>query len=440
MDFFSGPVTSAYDAESVLEQADRQSRIFHRHGEALRLVNEVSRGAARLGANLLARCRIQKAAILCRENRMSEAVHQYQEALMMLSGSREKMTLLSCLEGLAQNLMALHLDEAARDPLKDALALALETGEPLVRERLLRLAGQLEARSDHFAEAYSSYQAALQLARETEDWAGAVSDIASLKDLALAMNQAVEKEMWEAEEQRLLNQLEMLAYVGASAIPRPDIVATCRSLLLLGQDPVILPEQISEAEIQDLYQQAQALRKNKLHGEAVPFYLSMLSHLDQLDRPGDLIGCLNGLGISYTALLQEALAREANDILESNQLPSDFRSLAMFRYRLLCGPIGSLGKKAHACHSWALELNKEVGDLGGQASQISNLAVVEEEFGNLDTAIRYQRWAIGAHRLAGDMADAVIDMKNVAFLEDELGNADTADQWRRETQEINRDN
>jgi tetratricopeptide (TPR) repeat protein len=435
-------ITGARELESMLQMAEQQSRIFHRHEEALRLVNEVSRRAARLGANLPARCRIHKAAILCREYRITEAVNQYQEALMMLSGSRDKESLLFCLEGLARNLITLHRDETARGHLKDALALATETGQLLAQERLYRLAGQLEAGNNRYAEAYSSHKAALQLAREIEDWAGAIADISSLENLALAMNQVEEKEMWEAERRILLDELEMLAYVGPSAMPRSEIIAASRSSLLFGKDPVLFPEQISksESEIEDQYQQAQTLRKNKQHQEAVPLYLSVLSYLDNLDSPGDLSRCLNGLGISYRALFQEAVAQEANDILESDKLFSGFTSLAMFRYRLLRGPIGTLVEKARACHNWALELSKEVDDLGGQASQISNLAVVEEDFGNLDTAIRYQRWAIGAHRLAGEIADAVIDMKNVAFLEDELGNADAADQWRREIQEINRDN
>jgi hypothetical protein len=105
-------------------------------------------------------------------------------------------------------------------------------------------------------------------------------------------------------------------------------------------------------------------------------------------------------------------------------------------YHLIYNQVGDLAEKERACHRWALELFKEMDDLAEQASQISNLAIIEEILGNLDTARRYQLWAAQAHRKAGALEDAAIDLIDLAYIEECLGDEEIGAVRRQQAQEL----
>lgn len=438
MDLFSWTGSGDQDVEALLEEAEYLSRVYHQHEEALSLVDRARRSAVRRGATLPARCHMQKAAILKRQEREEEAAWQYHEALMMLSGTRDKATLAACVEGLAGCQLVLGRGEEARASLMQALDLSLEVNDSRAEERLRRRLGQLAEDKHHPREARAWYAGALKLAREGQNWAGVIADLDHLIQLATSLDRPHDREAVEEERRRLLNEFGELAYVGASAAPRSEVIARARDILYaerqtIASIPVAAP---SSTIADDLYRQATALRKSGRHQEALPLYLSALPGIEAWNQPGNLSACLNGLGLCYRGLAKEALGQELAVVDQAELLAGSFSSLLTISYRLLHGQARGLAEKARTCHLWALEIHKEVGNLAGQASQISNLALIEELLGNLDSARRYQRWAVQAHRTVGKMADAAIDMINLARVEEELGDAEAAAAWRHQEQEI----
>lgn len=438
MNFFPGAGASAQEVEPLLEEAEYLSQMLHQHDEALQLVERAARGVSLRGAGLPARCRIQKAAILKRKGEINESTQNYREALMMISGSRDKALLLACLEGLARNLIARNPEEA-RKHLIEALTIAVEEGDLMAEDRLRRWLGQIAARNQRLREALSWYKSAHKLAVEGENWAGALADLDRLIEIAEELDLTWQKGSWQQGRQRMKEELETLAHVGQSAAPRPAVMAEARALLLSGEplDPSKDPPSPEVAE--ELYQQATSLRKVGQHHQAVPCYLSALSHWLVLGRPAELIACLNGLGISYGELTRGALQEQLAAIHEAELLTGELGPVLRLSHRALQGAGREFAEKARACHRWALELHKEVENLAGQATQISNLALVEEKLGNLDTARRYQRWALGAHRRTGEPAAAALDMRNLARLERKLGDLESAEDWHRQAEGVNRE-
>ncbi len=238
-----------------------------------------------------------------------------------------------------------------------------------------------------------------------------------------------------------LDELDDLANAGPSAPPRPQVIAAARNLLFSeGLDTLDSAAGANaEALAETLYQQATILRKTNGHQEAVPLYLSALTCYAKLDQPENMSACLNSLGISYKELTREALKRELTALTQALSPATLNVTWEIYSYQLyksVFRRVCDLAEKGRACHRWSLELHKRMGSLAGQANQISNLAMIEQLMGNLDTARRYQLWAAQAHREAGRLADVAIDLMELAHLDRDLGDEKAAAAWELQAQEI----
>lgn len=238
-----------------------------------------------------------------------------------------------------------------------------------------------------------------------------------------------------------LDELDDLAYAGPSAPPRPQVIAAARDLLFPdGLHP--LDNSVGanvEALAETLYQQATILRQANGYQESVPLYLSALACYMELDQPESMSACLNSLGISYKELIREALTRELTALAQAVSpatLNVTWETFSYQLYKSVFRHVSDLAEKGRACHRWSLELHKQMGDLAGQANQISNLAMIEKLLGNLDTARRYQLWAAQAHRKAGRLAAVAIDLTELARLDLNLGDEEAAAAWGLQAQEI----
>ena len=450
---------------TLLKEVDRLSRLLHQHQRALELLDNIKSEAIKTYASLPAHRHLQQAAIMERQGRLVEAVHYYSQALEMLSGTRDKTTLATCLEGLGRSQKAQGQMKDARDHLMQVLDLSIERNEDIAEERLYHQLGQLEEEDGHFHEAQSWYRKAEGLARKSENWGGVFAALTHLSALALELQQPAERARLEAACIQLQGEYGEVIYAGPTALPRPYIIAKAHDLLY--PEGRNIADVASNMSTDDMLKQATDLRKSKKYQESIPLYLSALASYTKLDQPDSMASCLNGLGISYQMLTKEALLQAKKSLLLEHleqygkrlsiedleqrkkviaeaKTPVTLDEL-LFRlerkdsyelYHLIYNQVGDLAEKERACHRWALELFKEMDDLAEQASQISNLAIIEEILGNLDTARCYQLWAAQAHRKAGALEDAAIDVIDLAYIEECLGDEETGTARRQQAQEL----
>ena|GEM_PF-4654525 len=161
---------------------------------------------------------------------------------------------------------------------------------------------------------------------------------------------------------------------------------------------------------------------------AIDSYLPALWLLADSSAPGRVVACLNGLGLAYQALARETLGDELRAAIGQAQTrPRSAAAITTVVYRAQRGRGGDLAQRARACHARALEVQKSIGHVAGQAGQLSNLALVEAMLGNVDTAIGYQEWALLVHRATRKRADAEIDRTNLIDLARRFGDDERAE-------------
>jgi tetratricopeptide (TPR) repeat protein len=427
---------------ALFKRAEYLSRFQRNPQQALVLLRQLGAEPLQVYANLPAHTRLQQAAIVEREGQMEDAVRYYSEALEMLSGTQSPARLLTCLEGLARSLQAQGQTTKALAYLHQALAISRAKGDAVIEERLCHRLGLVEEANLHFHQAHTWYKKAEEIAREHENWGGTFAALSRLASLAPQLGQPEEQQRLEAQCRQLYEELGEIVYAGPTALLRPQVVAQAQKLLGLEDT------QNPDAElIKRQYDEAQDLRKNqKKYQEAIPLYCAALSgyrHLGQLEK---VAGCLIGLGNSYEKFAEEVFTQVRMQVIQrlDTAAPSvDQQSvLRLFMgdsiqiYDVLYAEVDELAEKARACHRWALELYKELDDIASQANQISNIANVEEQLGNLDTARCYQCWALQTHLKLGELEEAVIDLFNLAHIEESLGDQEAADAIRKRAREL----
>lgn len=451
---------------TLLKEVDYLSRCLHQHQQALELLNDIRSEAMKTYANLPAQRRLQQAAIMERQGRPTEAVYYYSEALEMLAGTRAKSTLAICLEGLGRSQRGQGQMKDARDHLMQALDLSIERKDDIAEERLYHQSGRLEEEDGHLHEARSWYSKAESLARKGENWGGVFAALTHVSNLAMKLQQSEEQQRLEAECNQLQDEYGEIVYAGPIALPRPHVVTQARDLLY--SEGLDLSDPDPKTSPKDILEQATNLRKDKKYQESIPFYLSALAQYTELDRLDDAADCLNGLGICYERLTEEALLQAKKELAlealeqqgktwtlehleearkavaeaetSTNVVELVIRLLLQLDsyqlYKLIYKSADDLAEKGRTCHCWALELCKEMEDVVMQARQISNLALIEEELGNLDTARRYLLWAIQAYSRAGELEDLTFDLFNLARIEEKLGDEESAEAKRNRAKEL----
>jgi len=416
----------------VRRAADEMSRSRNRHEEAARLLGLLADGAL-VSSEERALAKIARGEVYERADALDAAGQDYEGVLALPEGTSDRAVRAAALEGLARCRRARGATDEARTLFLQALELR-QGEDSRAEERIQRALGALAEETGDPDEARRRYSASLALARANEDWAGVLHDLEH--DGAIAGGDELVRT--EAERRDLADELGEVAHAGAAATLRADVVAAARDAILDTKHPSSDDaggDLVDRAE--RAFQDATALRKSNRSVDSLARYREAILAFMELDQPGPLSASLTGAGLAY---LDEARAALGQDVTSSwvAMMTGPLESLVGRAQDLLVRQARALADRARWCHVWALELHKLMGSLGGQASRIANVALVEEFMGNLDTARRYDTWALAVHRQEGDLAAAAIDLRMLAIIDRRLGDDAGADEWERQREEADR--
>lgn len=299
-------------------------------------------------------------------------------------------------------------DERCHRPLGDSL---LEPGEA-------------EVPADEYARS-------LALARSVDDPAGLLARLGRLAALAEQQDDRAELIRLQAEHEKLVDELGELAYVGPSATPRHSLIDAAVAAVASPLPPIE-----DHLDRRDLGQVADAvlrhavqLRKDGRFEQALTFYAGVIARSVRLDAPARTATALRGAGLCYLKLARAALVEDGSSgLLQPGGSTSLGTIIAEWHRAFLRRALG-LAERSRACHRGALELQKATGTIGGQASELANLAPTEQLLGNHETARRYLIWALRTHRAVSDWKAAEIDVTMLAALEREIGDEEAAAAW-----------
>jgi tetratricopeptide (TPR) repeat protein len=234
-----------------------------------------------------------------------------------------------------------------------------------------------------------------------------------------------------AGHEELADEVGELAYVGPSAPLRRELidaaVAAVASPLPTIEDHLDDDElaQVAEAVLRHAVQS----RKDGRFEQALTSYAGAIARSLRLDASGWTATALRGAGLCYLELARAALAEDGKSALLQSGGSTSLGAIITAWQRALQRRALGLAERSRACQRGALELQKMTGSIGGQASELANLALTEKLLGNHDTARGYLVWAMRTHRAVGDRKAADIDVVMLAALEREVGDEEAAAEW-----------
>lgn len=327
-------------------------------------------------------------------------------------------------EGVQQHGATLPPDDAAaaRAPLLATFERAMDCDDLPSQEAAARALGDLALSVGRLREAKSWLDKSSTMARASQHCFGLVQDVRKGLQIAHSLTDDKAASRLVAELDQLQLQWGHVPSVGLSAPYDAEAVASAKAKLEMSPPSDGLPAQSTydASACADHYVRAKEFRQAGKHEQAIDAYRAALLPIVHIDSQlANQIDCLNGLGIAYRLLAWTVLS--ANQKLALAELTANRNALSdgdemSFVYQSLQrGPL-DLALKARACHRIALENYKLLGKLSGQANQLSNLALVEELLGNIETAWQYQFWALQTHSRCAETHAADIDSHNLQRL------------------------
>jgi hypothetical protein len=236
------------------------------------------------------------------------------------------------------------------------------------------------------------------------------------------------------------NDADELASVGPDARPRPEVIEAARAALLPSSRSIDRANGLEDREVWQvahaMFRRATSLRKSDKNEEAMPLYLDALVRLESIGELHDVSACLTGAGLAYLELARASLKEDLQSALAESASTGKLTSFSSLARQTITRRTLDLANKSRLCHLWALEVQKELQSIDGQAGRIANLSITESLLGNLDTARRYVVWALDVHRAGGDPAPVAIDLKLLADIDRGLGDEEAAAEHEREAGEL----